>query len=69
MYTDGASEARRQETRNGEERIVSILEHFGPSAAAVVSELLRDLLQFQSDDPRDDIAVHVHGRSDERHDL
>lgn len=60
--TTTGQRARRHDTWYGEERIVSILERFGTSAAGVTNELLRDLLQFESDDPRADIAavaVHV----------
>lgn len=58
FYTDGVIEARCTEGRfYGEERLAAILASHGPSASSLVRGLLDEVVDFQSNNPRDDIAV------------
>jgi sigma-B regulation protein RsbU (phosphoserine phosphatase) len=62
LYTDGVTEARHEGEFYGEERLqATVVAASAPSAAssAFADGLLRSVLQFQHDDPRDDIAVVV----------
>jgi sigma-B regulation protein RsbU (phosphoserine phosphatase) len=57
LYTDGVTEARRRREFFGEGRLhVSVVAH-GASAPALVEGLLAEVLEFQHDRPRDDVAV------------
>jgi phosphoserine phosphatase RsbU/P len=57
LYTDGVSEGRRDGEFFGDERLRASLTAHGGSAAGLVDGLLGDVLDFQRDRPRDDIAV------------
>jgi len=55
-YTDGATEARRGQEFFGEERMLALLD--GPSTArGLVDRVLEDVLDFQGQLPRDDVAL------------
>ncbi len=59
LFTDGVTEGRRGAQFFGEARLeAAVLRHAG-SASAVAEGLLAELLEFQDDRPRDDIAVVV----------
>ena len=57
LYTDGVTEARHGGAFFGADRLLSRLEAHGPSPASITGGVLADVLRFQHDDPRDDIAV------------
>ena len=57
LYTDGVTEGRRNGEFYGEARLASIVQHAAPSAAAITDALVADVVSFQRDAPRDDIAV------------
>jgi sigma-B regulation protein RsbU (phosphoserine phosphatase) len=58
VYTDGVTEARDQMSGlYGDDRLTEFLAGGRPSAAALVDELLDEVMQFQSQRPRDDIAL------------
>jgi sigma-B regulation protein RsbU (phosphoserine phosphatase) len=59
LYTDGVCEARRETEYYGEDRLRALLAGRVDSAAATAGAVLDDVLAFQSDQPRDDIAVVV----------
>lgn len=74
VHTDGITEARNLDGRfYGDDRLKAVLAASRPSAAAVVQELLDDVMQFQAHRPRDDIAIVAiavpedHGRRAGRH--
>ncbi|MEO8265373.1 MAG: SpoIIE family protein phosphatase [Ilumatobacteraceae bacterium] len=56
-YTDGVTEARRGREWYGDERVREILAMSGHTADALVDVVLRDVLQFEGNNPRDDIAI------------
>jgi sigma-B regulation protein RsbU (phosphoserine phosphatase) len=57
LFTDGVTEGRRDETFYGDERLhASVARHAG-SASSLADGVLADVLDFQSGDARDDIAV------------
>ena len=56
LYTDGVTEGRRGREWYGEDRLRVVIEN-GASATSLTEDLLADVLEFQSDDPRDDIAI------------
>ena len=57
LYTDGVTEARRRLEFFGEGRLhVSVVAH-GSSAPGLVAGLLAEVLEFQHNRPRDDVAV------------
>ena len=57
LYTDGVTEARHQGAFFGADRLLDRLQAHGASPATLTSGVLADVLRFQDDDPRDDIAV------------
>ena len=56
-YTDGVSEARQATTWFGEARIATLLARNWTTAHDLTSHLLAEVLEFQGQEPRDDIAV------------
>ena len=57
MFTDGVTEARRDDELYGDERLLTWLrDHPGPSAD-VTSGLLEEVVAFQAGLPRDDIVI------------
>jgi phosphoserine phosphatase RsbU/P len=57
LFTDGVTEGRRRGHFYGTSRLVEVVdEHRGP-AAEVTGAILADVMAYQSDDARDDIAV------------
>ena len=60
LYTDGVPEARSGEAFFGQERLVALLKDSpGTDARALAERIERDVLEFQGDDPRDDVAILV----------
>ena len=57
LYTDGVTEARREHEWYGERRLDATIARADPSAAPIVNRIVTDVLAFQADFPRDDIAV------------
>lgn len=57
LFTDGVPEGRRGREFYGTERIEAVVAGAATSAAALVSALLADAVEFQSGDTRDDIAI------------
>lgn len=57
MFTDGVTEARRNKEMYGDARLRACVERSAESAAAVVGSVLEDVVDFQHDDLRDDVAV------------
>lgn len=56
LHTDGVTEARRDREFFGEERLLAVLAR-PDRPERTVARVLREVLQFQDDDPRDDIAL------------
>jgi sigma-B regulation protein RsbU (phosphoserine phosphatase) len=56
LYTDGVTEGRR-DTFYGEERLSAVVASHRASARSIVDGVLDDVLAFQADNPRDDIAL------------
>jgi sigma-B regulation protein RsbU (phosphoserine phosphatase) len=57
LYTDGVTEARRDKDWYGEHRLDAAITRARPSAAPIVGTILADVLAYQDDFPRDDIAI------------
>ncbi len=57
LYTDGVSEARCGAEWFGEQRIRAALTTYRSSAARIAEGLLHDVLEFEQQRPRDDIAL------------
>jgi sigma-B regulation protein RsbU (phosphoserine phosphatase) len=58
VYTDGVTEGRRQADFYEEARLRRfVARHPGASAQALVAAVLADVLHFQADNARDDIAI------------
>jgi sigma-B regulation protein RsbU (phosphoserine phosphatase) len=57
LYTDGVTEARRGREEYGDERLLARAAGSDPGADALVAAVLDDVLAFQHDVPRDDIAL------------
>ena len=57
LYTDGVTEARRDGEFFEDAGLARALVAHGESAASMVEGVLSDVLAFQGDNPRDDIAV------------
>jgi sigma-B regulation protein RsbU (phosphoserine phosphatase) len=60
FFTDGVTEARRGDDFFGEERLKALLvRHHDDGAASVASHIVDKVVQFQSNEPRDDVAVVI----------
>jgi phosphoserine phosphatase RsbU/P len=57
MFTDGVTEARRNGTLYGDERLRACVERTEPSAAGMVDAILEDVVAFQRGNLRDDVAL------------
>lgn len=57
LYTDGVTEARRDNDFFGDERLIDVVSEERDSAEALVAVVLSAILEFQSGDPRDDVAL------------
>jgi sigma-B regulation protein RsbU (phosphoserine phosphatase) len=58
IHTDGVTEARNEDGEfYGDDRMKALLAALPASAPALVDGLLDDVMQFQSQQPRDDIAI------------
>ncbi len=57
LYTDGVTEGRRDGEFYGERRLAAVARDARGSAHAMADALVADVLAFQRDDARDDIAV------------
>ena len=58
LYTDGITEGRRGGDFYGDERLLALLSREGVAGAGgVVDRVLTDVLEYQEQRPRDDIAV------------
>jgi sigma-B regulation protein RsbU (phosphoserine phosphatase) len=56
-FTDGVTEGRRDKAFYGDDRLRASVSRHAGSAAALADGVLADVLDFQSGDARDDIAV------------
>ncbi len=59
LYTDGVTEARRDDEFYDDHRLQSTARGHAGSAAQVVDSIVDDVLTFQGGTPRDDVAVVV----------
>lgn len=59
LYTDGVTEARREHHLFGERRLHRLVRDATGSAQNIADLVLADVLTYQQQDPRDDIAVVV----------
>jgi sigma-B regulation protein RsbU (phosphoserine phosphatase) len=57
LFTYGVTEGRRGKEFYGEERLAALVGRHTDSAAGVVEALLTEVMEFQSQLPRDDIAL------------
>jgi sigma-B regulation protein RsbU (phosphoserine phosphatase) len=57
LYTDGITEARSGKAFYGDERLAALVVRSFPSAEALTSAILGEVLEFQTGRPRDDIVV------------
>jgi sigma-B regulation protein RsbU (phosphoserine phosphatase) len=57
LYTDGVSEGRRDSEVYGDDRLLAAIAGHRTGAADLVEGVVADVLDFQRQDPRDDIAV------------
>jgi sigma-B regulation protein RsbU (phosphoserine phosphatase) len=57
LHTDGVTDAQDGEDHFGEERTRAQVAALGPDPTALTGGLLAEVLAFQHDEPRDDIAV------------
>ena len=57
LFTDGVTEGRRRGAFYGSARLAAVVDEHRGSAAAVTDAILEDVMAYQSDNPRDDIAV------------
>jgi sigma-B regulation protein RsbU (phosphoserine phosphatase) len=57
LYTDGVTEARRRREFFGESQLVAAVEQAGATAEQTVSRVVDEVLAFQDQFPRDDIAL------------
>jgi sigma-B regulation protein RsbU (phosphoserine phosphatase) len=57
LYTDGVTEARREQHLFGERRLQRLVRNAQGSAQHIADVILQNVLAYQADDPRDDIAV------------
>jgi len=61
LYTDGVTEARRNRELYGDEQLVATARNAEPSAGGVVDAVLKDVLAYQRDQAKDDIALVAFG--------
>lgn len=59
LFTDGVTEGRRDETFFGDSGMAAAVAGNAGSAESITAGILSDVLAFQGDDPRDDIAIVV----------
>ena len=64
LYTDGVTEGRRGKDFYGDERLADLLAEEETAATALVDRLLADVLEYQEQRPRDDIAILAVGVAD-----
>lgn len=57
LYTDGVTEARRGDRFLGEDKLLTLVAAHSTDPSALTLGLLDDVLSFQEQDPRDDIAL------------
>jgi sigma-B regulation protein RsbU (phosphoserine phosphatase) len=57
LYTDGVSEGRRDSDLYGDDRLLAVIDGHRGSAADLVEAVVADVLDFQRQEARDDIAV------------
>jgi sigma-B regulation protein RsbU (phosphoserine phosphatase) len=60
FFTDGVTEARRGDDFFGEERLEPLLvTYHDEGAASIASHIVDEVVQFQYNEPRDDVAVVI----------
>jgi sigma-B regulation protein RsbU (phosphoserine phosphatase) len=59
LYTDGVTEGRRGHEFYGTARLAAVITAHHGSAQSLADTVTHDVLNFQSGNPRDDIAVVV----------
>jgi sigma-B regulation protein RsbU (phosphoserine phosphatase) len=57
LHTDGVTDGRRGQELYGEERLMRLLHDGVDSVGALIHRVLEDVLAFQGQEPRDDIAL------------
>lgn len=57
LYTDGVTEARRDDDFFGDERLFELCSRLGPDPGSIVDGTVRAVLDFQRSNARDDIAL------------
>ena len=58
FYTDGVTEARRGDDFFGEERLKSLVaRHNDDDAPSIARHIVDEVVEFQANQPRDDVAV------------
>ena len=57
MFTDGVTEARRDDELYGDERLLTWLRDHPGASAEVTSGLLEEVVVFQAGLPKDDIVI------------
>lgn len=57
LYTDGVTDGRRGSELYGEERLMRLLHESVDTAESLIGRVLDDVLDFQGQEPRDDIAL------------
>nr|WP_281273762.1 SpoIIE family protein phosphatase [Nocardioides pocheonensis] len=57
LYTDGVTDGRRGSELYGEERLMRLLHESVDTAEPLIGRVLDDVLAFQGQEPRDDIAL------------
>ncbi|GAB3243046.1 PP2C family protein-serine/threonine phosphatase [Nocardioides dilutus] len=68
LYTDGVTEARRERELFGLERLLPLVATADHDPAAVTTDVVEAVLEYQDGDPRDDIAVLTLARAGNRAD-
>ncbi len=59
LYTDGVTEGRCEEEFYGDARLASLLARTDGAAQQLADAVVDDVVRFQRDSPRDDVAVVV----------
>lgn len=57
LFTDGVTEARRDGVEYGEERLHTLVAHASTGSEAITSAVMSDVMSFQGDNAKDDIAI------------